>query len=64
MSGTIELSDLEEYLRPLRNGERPSAAHDAWVRSQIQETLAKKARGERGYTSLDDVMAEFKFDAR
>ena len=37
--------------------------HDAWLRSEIEATLAKKASGEMTYSSLDQVMHKFGFDA-
>ncbi len=38
--------------------------YDAWVKAEIEATLAKKANGEMRYRSLDEVMAKFGFNAR
>ena len=38
--------------------------HDAWVRERIASRLEKKKSGDMAYSSLDDVAAEFGFDAR
>lgn len=38
--------------------------HDAWVKAEIERRMAKKAKGDMAYRSLDDVMADFGFDAR
>lgn len=45
-------------------GQPPVDGHDAWVRGQIKTRLAKKDAGTATYHSLDEVAAEFGFDAR
>ncbi|MBU4527878.1 MAG: hypothetical protein KUA43_12730 [Hoeflea sp.] len=45
-------------------GQQPVEGHDAWVRQQLQSRLDKKAAGDMNYSSLDEVAAEFGFDAR
>ena len=36
-----------------------SLEHEAWLKAQIEEAMAKKARGEANYTPLDEVRKEF-----
>ena len=45
-------------------GQQPVEGHDAWVHEQIQFRLGKKKAGSMNYSSLDEVAAEFGFDAR
>ncbi len=45
------------------DGGEISPQHRTWMNEQISATLAKKARGEMNYTSLDDVRREFGIDA-
>ena len=64
MSETDQIDkDVEALLSPLREGEATSA-HDAWLRREIEKTLAKKQRDARNYGSLDDVMRKLGFNAR
>ncbi len=42
----------------------PSTEHEAWLKSEIEATLAKKKAGKMAYRSLDDVMNKFGFNAR
>ena len=48
----------------LETGQQPADGHDAWVREQIESRLGKKKAGSMNYSSLDEVAAEFGFDAR
>lgn len=41
-----------------------SPEHDAWMKAQIEKTLAKKKAGDMTFHNLDDVMREFGFNAR
>lgn len=38
--------------------------HDAWIAQEIEARMAEKRAGHLTYRSLDDVMADFGFDAR
>ena len=62
MSNTVEKSAVDEMIR--KTGREPAPDHDAWVREQIKKRLAKKQAGTAIYHDLDDVAAEFGFDAR
>ncbi len=53
----------DDILAPLKEGEC-SPEHDAWMKAQIQKTLAKKQAGKMSFRSLDEVMRKFGFDAR
>ena len=58
---TTKDDEIREFLDPQVF---PDAKHDAWVKAEIERRLAKKARGETTYRSLDAVMVDFGFDAR
>lgn len=60
---TKDLTDADRFTAPVEEGDI-TPEHRAWMDAQIETTLAKKASGEMGYHSLDDVMREFGFDAR
>ncbi|MBC7282476.1 hypothetical protein [Hoeflea sp.] len=45
-------------------GQPPGDGHDAWIRRQVETRLMKKHAGDVTYSSLDEVAAEFGFDAR
>ena len=55
--------ETEVFLSPVAQGEC-SPEHDAWMKAQIEGTLAKKKAGEMGFTPLDAVMRRFSFYAR
>ena len=62
------MSDLKDPLSfddlTVIAGEVPVDGHDAWVRQVVEKRLARKNSGEDDYRSLDDVAAEFGFNAR
>lgn len=62
------MSDLKDPLSfddlTVITGEVPVDGHDAWVRKVVEKRLARKNSGEDDYRSLDDVAAEFGFNAR
>ncbi|MEM7173277.1 MAG: hypothetical protein AAF530_24150 [Pseudomonadota bacterium] len=45
-------------------GEVPTPGHDEWFRGKVRDTLDKKANGKMSYRSLDEVAANFGFNAR
>lgn len=59
----IDTKSVDEWLEPLQ-GDDVTAEHDAWLRAEIDKTLAKKKSGKLGYRTLDDVMQSFGFNAR
>lgn len=64
MSDTGQLDEkLESYLETVKPGEA-SPEHEAWIRAEIEKTLAKKANGQVTYHNLDEVMRKFGFYAR
>lgn len=63
-----KMTDLEDDLileeLTTDTGQPPVSGHDAWVRERIQKRLEKKQAGTATYRTLDEVAAEFGFDAR
>ncbi len=53
--------DLDGFLQPIEQRQKPTPEHRAWMNNQIQTTLDKKQRGELKYTPLEDVRKEFGF---
>lgn len=49
---------------PAKPDDAADEGYDAWVKAEIEATLAKKANGQMRYRSLDEVMAKFGFNAR
>lgn len=58
---TLSDQTLEQFLSPA-DGQPITAEHRVWMNEQIRATLEKKARGEMGYTPLDEVRREFGLD--
>lgn len=61
-SETIDKS-TQDFLAPLIEGEA-SDNHEAWMKSEIKKTLAKKEAGDMSYHSLDDVKNTLGLNAR
>ncbi|MBO6551310.1 MAG: hypothetical protein JJ926_10545 [Roseitalea sp.] len=59
----LDTKSADHWLEPLQGGD-VSDEHDAWLRAEIDKTLAKKKSGKLGYRTLDDVMQSFGFNAR
>jgi len=62
MSDATEEISIDELTG--NTGAPPEPGHDAWFRKQVQETLARDKAGKLKYRDLDEVAAEFGFDAR
>lgn len=52
-------SKIADLIRPLQMGEEIAPGHRAWMDEQIRETLARKERGEIGYSPVEDIRGKF-----
>jgi hypothetical protein len=59
---TITDEKARDFIR--HDGQEITPEHDAWITKQIEATMAEKKAGKLTYRSLDDVMADFGFNAR
>lgn len=57
-----DVIENQDYLAPHKGDVAPD--HDAWMKTEIENTLAKKQAGEMTCYSLDEAMQRFGFDAR
>ena len=57
-----EVIENQDYLAPHKGDVVPD--HDAWMKAEIENTLAKKQAGKMTYHRLEEAMQRFGFDAR
>ena len=57
-----EVIENQDYLAPHQGDVAPD--HDAWMKAEIENTLAKKQAGKMSYHRLEEAMQRFGFDAR
>lgn len=55
--------DAQDFLAP-DDDRQMSPEHEAWIFAEIEARMARREAGITKYTSLDDVMRKFGFDAR
>lgn len=61
MSDMIDEIAVEELIAD--TGKPPEPGHDAWFRQKVKKTLQDAKAGRLTYRTLDEVAADYGFDA-
>lgn len=61
MSNTVDEIGIDELTTD--TGKPPEPGHDAWFREKVRQTLSEAKAGKLTYRTLDEVAADYGFDA-
>ena len=61
MTKTVDEIDIDDLTRDM--AKPPVAGHDAWFRKKVSTALEEAKAGKLTYRTLDEVAADYGFDA-